>query len=70
MTIRNETLAHAAFSPARRRRSLGDLMGLFRQRQALARLDDAALEDIGFSRAEAEAEAARPVWDVPTHWTR
>ncbi len=40
------------------------------QRQHLARLDDAALADIGLSRRAARAEAARPVWDVPAEWHR
>lgn len=35
-----------------------------RERAALARLDAAALRDIGIGRADAEAEAARPFWDV------
>ena len=26
--------------------------------------------DIGLSGAQATAEARRPVWDVPSHWTR
>ena len=42
----------------------------WRQRRALARLDDAALQDIGISRAEALTEASRPAWDVPGHWLR
>jgi uncharacterized protein YjiS (DUF1127 family) len=43
---------------------------LHRQRAALRRLDDRALEDIGITRAEADAEAGRPVWDAPRHWHR
>ena len=39
-----------------------------RQRAALARLDDAALADIGISRSEAREEAARPFWDAPDNW--
>lgn len=42
----------------------------WRQRRALARLDDAALQDIGISRSEALSESSRPVWDVPAHWLR
>jgi uncharacterized protein YjiS (DUF1127 family) len=26
------------------------------------------LQDIGITRAEARAEARRPVWDAPAHW--
>jgi uncharacterized protein YjiS (DUF1127 family) len=41
-----------------------------RQRQQLRHLDAARLADLGLSRAEAEAEAARPFWDAPQHWQR
>ncbi|MDK3073672.1 DUF1127 domain-containing protein [Sedimentitalea sp. JM2-8] len=44
--------------------------GLWLQRQQLRRLDDAALRDIGISRAQAEIEASRPIWDAPASWTR
>ncbi len=40
----------------------------YRQRQVLARLDDRTLADIGLTRAEASAEAARPAWDLPGNW--
>lgn len=33
-----------------------------RQRQALAQLDDKALKDIGVTRRQADAEAAKPFW--------
>ena len=36
---------------------------LHNQRRALAEMDDARLDDLGLSRAEALAEAQRPVWD-------
>jgi uncharacterized protein YjiS (DUF1127 family) len=42
--------------------------GLVRSRRALVRLDDHLLRDIGLTRAQAEAEALRPVWDAPLHW--
>nr|WP_234992147.1 DUF1127 domain-containing protein [Roseisalinus antarcticus] len=42
-----------------------DLVGLYTQRRALARLDDAALRDIGLSRRDAMTEANRPLWDLP-----
>lgn len=37
-------------------------------RARLGEMDDHMLADIGLSRAQAKAEAARPVWDVPTNW--
>jgi uncharacterized protein YjiS (DUF1127 family) len=44
------------------------LAAIARSRGRLARLDDHLLQDIGLTRAEAEAEANRPAWDVPSHW--
>ena len=38
------------------------------ERKHLATLDDARLADIGLSRADALAEASRPIWDVPRGW--
>lgn len=40
-------------------------LSLRRQRQQLARLEARALNDIGLTRAEADAEARRPIWDAP-----
>jgi uncharacterized protein YjiS (DUF1127 family) len=51
-------------------RSLAALLGLARTRAALRSLDDRMLRDIGVSRAQADSEAARPVWDVPAGWRR
>lgn len=45
-------------------------MALGRQRRRLALLDAHMLDDIGLTRDEARAEAARPVWDAPSHWMR
>jgi uncharacterized protein YjiS (DUF1127 family) len=62
----------ALASKARRRQGFMALFwrltGLRRQRAQLLRLDDRALRDIGLTRADAEDEAARPIWDVPRHW--
>ncbi|WP_309475534.1 DUF1127 domain-containing protein [Pseudomonas sp. B21-012] len=38
---------------------------LHRQRRELARLSDAALDDIGLSRADFLREVERPFWDDP-----
>lgn len=43
---------------------------VWRQRQHLARLDAARLDDLGLTRAEAEAESRRPFWDIPARWLR
>lgn len=60
------------FAPARRRVSpiarIKAAMDLWQQRRALAVLDDARLADLGLSREQARAEAARPFWDAPKHW--
>lgn len=41
--------------------------GVHRQRQALGRLTDRQLADVGLSRGAAEAEAARAFWDIPSN---
>ena len=41
---------------------------LARQRRALAALDSTQLDDIGLTAQDAEIEANRAVWDVPSHW--
>jgi uncharacterized protein YjiS (DUF1127 family) len=45
-------------------------VALTRSRRSLRRLDDHLLRDIGLTRAEAEAEATRALWDAPAHWKR
>lgn len=67
MTVR--TLAHTSRSNSRKpRKGLLAYLDLYAQRRALAKLDQVQLRDIGVSRAEAEAEVARPPWDAPCHW--
>ncbi|MCM2562705.1 DUF1127 domain-containing protein [Lutimaribacter sp. EGI FJ00015] len=68
MTTLQHTASRRLAGLPRPRRSLAQLFDLYRQRRALAQLDDAALRDIGKTRAEARAEARRPVWDAPAHW--
>jgi uncharacterized protein YjiS (DUF1127 family) len=46
------------------------MISLARQRRTLAALDDHILSDIGLTRAQAEAEADRPIWDAPSSWKR
>lgn len=48
--------------------ALGHHLSVWRQRQALKTLDDARLKDLGLSRAEADAEARRAIWDAPETW--
>ncbi len=42
------------------------VLGVLRQRRRLAELSDHQLVDIGITREEAQAEAARPIWDLPS----
>ena len=41
---------------------------VWKQRDHLAKLDDAALKDIGLTRDQVRAERARPIWDAPDYW--
>jgi len=45
-------------------------LNVWRERQALARLTTEQLRDIGVTPDEAQTEAKRPIWDVPTGWKR
>jgi uncharacterized protein YjiS (DUF1127 family) len=56
------------FALRRLHATLTAVLMLHRTRARLAMLDDHLLRDIGLTRAEAAAEAARPVWDAPGHW--
>jgi hypothetical protein len=38
---------------------------IWRERRMLLGMNDRALNDIGFSRGDAYAEAYRPFWDIP-----
>ncbi|WP_425091948.1 DUF1127 domain-containing protein [Tropicimonas sp. S265A] len=44
------------------------LVALRRQRRQLKSLDAHLLRDIGLEPDEADSEARRPVWDVPSNW--
>lgn len=68
-TATNFRTAYAK-SPTDTLRLLSMVASTYRQRRALARLDDAALFDLGLTRSEADQEANRPIWDVPAIWRR
>lgn len=44
------------------------LFTVWSQRQALRKLDSAALDDIGVTRTDAIAESRRSFWDAPDSW--
>ncbi len=57
--------------PARRRGVIAALLrlsALHRQRRQLARLDAAALHDLGLSPGDVARELSRSPWDAPSHW--
>lgn len=58
----------AANRPASALTRLRNMMALSRQRASLADLPEHLLSDIGVSREDATAEAARAPWDAPQHW--
>ncbi|QDY70251.1 DUF1127 domain-containing protein [Qingshengfaniella alkalisoli] len=47
---------------------LKHLLSLQRQRRDLGSLEDHLLRDIGVSQHEADIEASRRIWDVPSNW--
>lgn len=49
---------------------VAEFFAIRRERKDLQRLDTHILHDIGYSRAEAKAEAERPTWDAPSRWLR
>ena len=63
--------AHALSSRSARPSVLTRLMAamdVWRSRRALNSLDAHMLDDIGIAAKSAQAEANRPIWDVPAHW--
>ena len=71
MTTHTKTFGALRPQAADRKKIFGrltDYAALYRQRRALARLDAQALADIGLSQSDAQSEAKRPIWDVPSNW--
>lgn len=64
------TAARIPSRTTRPARSIGlmGLLGLRRQRQQLANMTPEQLADIGITAEAAEAEANRPLWEIPSNW--
>ena len=43
---------------------------VWREHKILREMEADRLEDLGLTRAEAQAEATKSLWDVPSHWRR
>jgi len=56
-------------TPRRLLARISTAIAVRRQRAELARLPETLLADLGLTRAEALAEAQRPLWDVPARWS-
>ncbi|AHD08979.1 DUF1127 domain-containing protein [Phaeobacter gallaeciensis] len=71
MTYMDNSLRSNACAPRRSiMATVAHALAVWRERRMLAQLDSSALEDMGISQRDAEAEARRPIWDAPNNWTR
>ena len=73
MLSRIEGLRSPALASRARKNPLKVLIALnatWRQRKTLTELEAHMLRDLGITQSEAQNEANRPFWDVPTNWTR
>ncbi len=62
------TLSRRSGMPAFNVGWLFTLPAVRRQRRQLANLDEAALRDLGLTKAEVAHEVNRSIWDVPATW--
>lgn len=62
------SLGHQSKKTTFRLSRLLDIVAVRRQRRNLAKLDQAALRDLGLTQSDVRAELKRPVWDVPANW--
>ena len=61
---------NTCYAAPRTTASLRQFYNVWRSRRALAALDNAALNDIGLTRVQAQNEAGRPFWDAPKTWCK
>ena len=57
-------------SPSKYLKFMRLALAAHRQRKQLKNLETTALRDLGLTKAQAYAEADRPIWDVPVNWHR
>ena len=60
----NDTTMRFWITAVRMFDGLKTMINVARERRQLAGLDEAQLSDMGISPAQAQAEAARPFWDI------
>ncbi|MFV1492758.1 hypothetical protein VWX97_17545 [Phaeobacter sp. JH18-32] len=71
MTYMDNSLRNCACAPRRSFfATVAQRLAIWRERRMLATLDQSALDDMGISKTEAQAEARRPIWDAPSSWRR
>jgi uncharacterized protein YjiS (DUF1127 family) len=63
-------LTHFATRLSNLAQSLGLAMQVRKERRMLMRLDDRALQDLGFDKGRAFNEASRTFWDLPANRDR
>lgn len=64
------TVGGSGFSARKILARLLSLDAVYRQRRALAEMDDERLADIGLDRDTVDAEVKRPVWNAPQQFVR
>lgn len=65
LSVSQSSFYQTASSGPIRPANLVTMLGVWKQRRALARLDDTRLKDLGISAQQAERESARWFWDLP-----
>lgn len=71
MTVVSTDIRTARHHPRRspQKASLRLYVSVWMERRALSRMEPRTLADLGLTEAQAQAEARRPVWDLPANRT-